>query len=56
VLSHELADLIVPPSLRDEHRRALAQSVATGEADCLTNAGHLWMDKHSCGHNARRAI
>jgi PAS domain S-box-containing protein len=31
VLGHELADLIVPPSLRDEHRRGLAQSVATGE-------------------------
>jgi PAS domain S-box-containing protein len=31
VLGHELADLIVPPSLRDAHRRGLAQSVATGE-------------------------
>jgi two-component system, cell cycle sensor histidine kinase and response regulator CckA len=35
VLRRELAELIIPPSARDEHRLALAHSVATGNAPIL---------------------
>jgi len=34
-LGRELGELIVPPSLRDAHRKALARIVATGEARLL---------------------
>jgi len=35
VLGRQLADVIVPPSLRDRHRRGLARHVATGESRIL---------------------
>jgi two-component system, cell cycle sensor histidine kinase and response regulator CckA len=35
VVGHELADLIVPPALRDQHRRSLAQCVVTGKGALL---------------------
>src|SRR6266849_1600236 len=35
VLGQQLADVVVPPSLREEHRRGLARYVATGEAAIL---------------------
>jgi PAS domain S-box-containing protein len=35
VLGRYLADLIVPPSLRDRHRRGLARYIATGETRIL---------------------
>src|SRR3989449_4974437 len=34
-LGRELAQLIVPPSLRDQHRRGLAQYLATGEGPVI---------------------
>ena len=35
VVGHELAGLLIPPALRDQHRRGLAHVVATGEASIL---------------------
>lgn len=35
VIGKELADVIIPPSLRDKHRRGLARYLATGEARVL---------------------
>lgn len=35
VLGRELADLIIPPALRDPHRRGLAHYLATGEGPIL---------------------
>jgi len=35
VLGQQLADVVIPPSLREEHRRGLARYLATGEAAIL---------------------
>lgn len=35
VLGKEVADLIIPPSLRDEHRRGLARYLRTGEGEII---------------------
>lgn len=40
-LGRDMADLIIPPSLRDRHRRALARYLATGEGQALNRRVEL---------------
>ena len=55
VAGQELADLIIPPSLREQHRKGLAHYLATGEGPVLGK--RLELSASACGrHGVSRGV